>query len=201
MQRTTVPAQTMRGRILPYDTCPDQFLLTSIQDGDREALGELYQRYAGRLERLVAPRAGGLYDASDVVQSAFRTFMATADNGHYDLPDGRDLWGLLVAIALNKLRSRVRYETARKRSPMAGRRWITDVDVDVSLAENHGSEGVDVRDVLEQLPPEERELVELRLAGHVVEDIARRVGRSKRTVERQLQSCRDALAKLVNADA
>jgi len=199
MHDATVTAQTMRRRILPYDACPDQFLLSSIQDGDRDALGEVYQRYAGRLERLVAPRAGGLYDASDVVQSAFRTFITTADNGHYDLPDGRDLWGLLVAIALNKLRSRVRYETARKRSPAAGRRGATCAEE--SFAENDGSEGVDVRDVLERLPPEERELVELRLAGHDVEDIARRVGRSKRTVERQLQSCRDALAKLVATDA
>src|SRR4051812_46149836 len=117
MHDAPVAAQTMRGRISPFDTCPDHFLLSSIRQGDREALAELYQRYAGRLERLVAPRTGGVYDADDVVQSAFRTFITTADNGHYDLPDGRDLWGLLVAIALNKLRSRIRYETARKRSP------------------------------------------------------------------------------------
>lgn len=174
----------------------DHYLLSSIQRGDREALGELYVRYADRLGRLVATRAGGLYDADDVVQSAFRTFITTADNGHYDLPNGRDLWGLLVAIALNKLRSRARYDTARKRSP-AGRVGPAEV----VPCGDEGSDGVDVRDALDQLTPDERELVELRVAGHAVEDIARRVGRSKRTVERQLQSCRDTLAKVVASDA
>jgi RNA polymerase sigma factor (sigma-70 family) len=187
-------AQTLRERMSPLDARSDHFLLPLIQQGDRDALAELYERYAVRLGRVVAPRTGGIYDAEDVVQSAFRTFISTADNGHYDLPDGRDLWGLLVAIALNKLRSRTRYETARKRSPTGGR-------VEAPVVENEGNEAVDVRDVLERLPPEERELVELRVAGYVVGDIARRVGRSKRTVERQLQSCRDTLARLVATDA
>jgi RNA polymerase sigma-70 factor (ECF subfamily) len=161
-------------------------------------LAELYHRYAGRLGRLVAPSARGLYDADDVVQSAFRTFMAAADDGHYDLPDGRDLWGLLVVIALNKLRSRARSASARKR---ADGDWCEVTAV--ARASRHGDESVevaDLRDALERLPTAERELVELRVAGHLVDEIARRVGRSKRTVERQLQSCRDSLAKMVAAD-
>ncbi len=195
MHDATVPAPLTRGRMSPHART-DHFLLSSIRRGDRQALGELYERYAGRLGRLVAPRTGGLYDADDVVQSAFRTFITTADNGHYHLPDGRDLWGLLVAIAFNKVRSRARYDTARKRSP-AGR-----VDpAEAAPTADEGREGVDVRDALERLAPEERELVELRVAGHAVDDIARRVGRSKRTVERQLQACRDTLAKLVASDA
>jgi len=140
-----------------------------------------------------------LYDADDVVQSAFRTFITSADNGLYELPDGRDLWGLLVVIALNKLRSRARYDAARKRRPLENRAGVALADV--SAADAEGSEVVDVRDALERLSPAERELVEMRVAGHVVDDIARRVGRSKRTVERQLQSCRDTLAKLVASDA
>ena len=199
MHDATVNAQTTRGRMSPFDARTDHCLLSSIQQGDRTALAELYQRYAGQLGRLIAPRTGGLYDADDVVQSAFRTFMTTADNGHYALPDGRDLWGLLVAIAFNKLRSRARYESARKRSPAKGR--VADTQADGALAGNEGTGGVDVRDALERLSPEERELVELRVAGYVVEDIARRVGRSKRTVERQLQTCRDTLARLVASDA
>lgn len=195
MHDAIAPVPRIRGRLSP-PTRTDHFLLFSIQQGDREALGELYERYAGRLGQLVAPRTGGLYDADDVVQSAFRTFITTADNGHYHLPDGRDLWGLLVAIAFNKVRSRARYDTARKRSP-AG--WSGSAEA--APAADAGSEGVDVRDALERLAPEERELVELRVAGHAVEDIARRVGRSKRTVERQLQACRDTLAKLVASDA
>jgi RNA polymerase sigma factor (sigma-70 family) len=157
-------------------------------------VAELYRRYSGRLERLVAPRVGDLYDADDVVQSAFRTFIRTADRGHYDLPDGQDLWGLLVVIALNKVRSRSRYVTARKRAADSG-----TVSADEAGRESDPGGVIDLRDALERLTPAERELVELRATGHGVEEIARRVGRSKRTVERQLLACRRSLDKLVTA--
>lgn len=172
----------------------DHALLAGIGRGDRGAVAELYQRYAGRLTRFVATRASGLYDADDVVQSAFRTFIATSDNGHYHLPEGQDLWRLLVVIALNKVRSRVRYAAAKKRAVEGGEE-----------AESVGRSAdpcgvIDLRDALERLKPAERELVELRAAGHGVDEIARRVGRSKRTVERQLRACRESLDRLVTAD-
>jgi RNA polymerase sigma-70 factor (ECF subfamily) len=179
----------------PRSGAADHLLLARIGRGDRGAVAELYQRYAGRLARFVATRTSGLYDADDVVQSAFRTFIATSDNGHYHLPDGQDLWGLLVVIALNKLRSRGRYATARKRAAdsEAVSAGATGRDADPSGV-------IDLRDALERLPAAERELVELRAAGHGVDEIARRVGRSKRTVERQLRACRESLDRLVTAD-
>jgi RNA polymerase sigma factor (sigma-70 family) len=54
-----------------------------------------------------------------------------------------------------------------------------------------------VRDVLEQLPAAERAAVELRLEGYEVNEIAGRVGRSKRAVERSLQKAREHLTELM----
>jgi DNA-directed RNA polymerase specialized sigma24 family protein len=54
-----------------------------------------------------------------------------------------------------------------------------------------------VEDVLGQLPAPHRELVELRIQGHEVAELARRTGRSKRTVERILQDVRNRLRQLL----
>jgi RNA polymerase sigma-70 factor, ECF subfamily len=54
-----------------------------------------------------------------------------------------------------------------------------------------------VRDVLQQLPATERNAVELRLEGYEVAEIADRMGRSKRSVERSLQNAREHLTVLM----
>ena len=131
-----------------------------------------------------------------MVQSAFRTFLTGVNRGLYDVPDGQDLWALLVVVALNKVRAYARAAGAGKR---AGGRRLSDPAaetlpdrgaVDPALA-------AAAEDVLAQFPPRERELIDLRLAGHPVETIARQLDRSKRTVERTLQTCRERLLTLM----
>ena len=51
---------------------------------------------------------------------------------------------------------------------------------------------------LSDLPPGQRKMVELRIEGHEVSDIATRTERSRRTVERVLQRFRDRLAKTID---
>lgn len=178
----------------PPDACPDWYLLSLIQGGDRAAASELYARYAARLRAVAAGAAHGSADPDDAVQSAFRTFLAAADRGRYHVPDGRDLWALLVTTVLNKLRSHARRATAAKRTPPT----VRDV-----LAETPAPRGDDpaltaaARDIIDGLPPLERLVTELRLAGHSVEEIAGRLGRSQRTVERNFQSCRERLKEQV----
>ncbi|HEY1377013.1 MAG TPA: sigma-70 family RNA polymerase sigma factor, partial [Gemmataceae bacterium] len=58
-----------------------------------------------------------------------------------------------------------------------------------------------VRDTLERLPPAERQMLELRMEGYEVSEIADRVGRSKRTVERLLQQARTRLKSLLDEDS
>lgn len=169
---------------------PDWHLLSLIQLGDREAASELYARYAARLRAVALGTAACPPDADDAVQSAFRSFLVAADRGAYHVPDDRDLWALLVTIVLNKLRSHARRAAAVKRTPPAARGALTDTPApcgdDPALA-------VATQDLLDGLPPLEREVAGLRLAGHSVEEIAARLGRSLRTVERNLQSCRERL--------
>lgn len=180
-----------------YTALPDAELLAHIQRGERAAAGALYERYAGRL-RAVA--AGGhdaaLCDPEDIVQSAFRSFLVSAAQGGYHVPDEKDLWALLVTVVLNKRRSHVRHATAAKRMP-GGRDAVTPPprtgDGDPAVA-------LEAREILEHLPPPEREVAELRLAGYSVDEIAGRLGRARRTVERNLQSCRTRLLEQVTPD-
>lgn len=176
---------------------PDRLLLALARAGDRDAAGEIYERYARRLLRLAGNRATGVVEADDVVQSAFRTFLAGVKRGCYEVPEGRDLWALLVVVTLNKLRGYARAAGTAKRAAPACR-----LDPD-SLPDRAAPDPVAVaaaRDVLTRFSSRERELIELRLAGHPVEGIAERVYRSKRTVERTLQSCRERLLTLMATD-
>ncbi|MFM8271990.1 MAG: sigma factor-like helix-turn-helix DNA-binding protein [Gemmata sp.] len=116
-------------------------------------------------------------------------FFEGAGRGQYHAPSERDLWALLVTIVLNKQRSQAR-RAAVLRAPKrnGGPRPRAEDEPGVAFA---------ARDILERLPSPEREIAELRLAGHAVEEIAQRLGRSRRTVERNLQACRKRLLEQV----
>ena len=57
-----------------------------------------------------------------------------------------------------------------------------------------------LEEALARLPAAYREVIELRVEGYEVAEIARRTGRSKRTVERILQECRSSLHDLLSED-
>src|SRR6516162_446720 len=97
----------------------DHSLLRRVQGGQPDASTELYLRYAHRLHALVAaqssPDLARRVDAEDIVQSVFRTFFRRAAHGHYSVPDGEEIWKLLLVIALNKVRAAGAYHRAAKR--------------------------------------------------------------------------------------
>jgi RNA polymerase sigma-70 factor (ECF subfamily) len=173
----------------------DDTLLRCCHEGSEDAATLLYQRYAERLRVLVrarrSPHLEPRLDVEDVVQSVFRSFFHAASAGVYEVPDGKDLWQLLGTIALNKIRTQGQFHRAAKR----------DVRLTTSLGLDDPSSAVQVRkdesadvllhlaveEALERLPQQQRAVVELRLQGYEVADIAASVGRGKRTVERHLQ--------------
>jgi RNA polymerase sigma-70 factor (ECF subfamily) len=186
----------------------DDSLLRRIGAGSEAAADQLYQRYAARLHALartqLPPDINSLVDADDIVQSVFRRFFDAARQGTYAAPTGEDLWNLLLVITLNRVRSLKTEHRAAKRD---SRRTVQ------SGCDPAGYGGVAARDqtpaavlrlVLEEalarLPAAYREVIELRVEGYEVAEIAQRTGRSKRTVERILQECRSSLRDLLNED-
>ena len=183
----------------------DQSLLRRLRGGDQEAATQIYVRYANRLEALARKNRSadlaGRVDAEDIVQSVFRIFFRHASRGHYDVPAGEDLWKLLLVLALNKIRSERIYHRAAKRDA----RLTTAVTGHAKILSAPSSQDnlataclrIVVDEALGRLTPQQRTVVELRIDGHEVSEIAAKTNRSKRTVERLLQESRRKLRDLL----
>lgn len=185
----------------------DRELLNRFQQGDRDAASLLYERYAERLRALTRRKSSSALacrlDPDDIVQSVFRNFFHAAREGGYDVPPGEDLWKLLLVIALNKIRARGTFHRAAKRDVRRTRR-IEGLDPYMLAKENpHGQAALTflrlvAEEALEQMPPLQRKIVELRVEGYQVHEIAKLTGRSLRTVERTLQNCRKHLSNFLH---
>ena len=184
----------------PPASATDGSLLRRLAAGQPLAAEALFRRYADRIRALararlpdhLTPRA----DPDDVVQSVFRVFFESARKGLYQVPDGQTLWNLLGMVTVNKVRALHAHHGAARRDARLTVAWGPDTTDPADPAETDLLE-VAVRDVLEQLPGAERAAVELRLEGYEVAEIADRVGRSKRAVERSLQKAREHLTELM----
>jgi RNA polymerase sigma-70 factor (ECF subfamily) len=181
-------------------------LLDRWRQGDQQAAGELFRRYASRLVGLVRSRLSAKFaqrvDPEEVVQSVYRTFFADAQEGRYELQRGGDLWRLLVAMALHKLNDQVKYHSRRKRAvdrDVDTEEGLFGIGADLLTREPSPLEAValvdEVEQLMSQLDPAHRSMVELRLQGHTIEEIAARTRFSERTVRYVLERLKQQLTK------
>ena len=177
----------------------DDLLLARLRGGEVDAASELYLKYAERLVRVArrstASNLASRFDPEDVVQSVFRTFFRRFSAGAYDLPEGDELWKLLLVISLNKLRKLGVHHRALKRD--ARRTQGGEHIGNVSRGDNEEALlhlRMTIEELLEQLDPTSARIVQLRMEGREVAEIATMTERSKRTVERVLQNFRQRLA-------
>ncbi len=182
----------------PAPESSDRSLLGRLRVGDGDAAHSLYMRYASRLLSLAHNRTSAdlatRVDPEDIVQSVFRTFFRRASAGQYDVPEGEELWKLLLVIALNKVRAQGNFHRAARRD--VGRTQTLPLDENVNeqsgwLAEQILQMSID--EIVVNLPESSRQIIRLRIEGHSVQEIADRIRRSKRTIERVLQSFRTEL--------
>jgi RNA polymerase sigma-70 factor (ECF subfamily) len=180
----------------------DHSLLRRFRLGSEDAATALYFRYANRLRALAESKfptkLARRVDAEDIVQSVFRSFFQHAKRGLYDVPAGEELWKILLVIALNKIRSQMIFHRAAKRD--VRRVASSDESVESSLETPDDSAysflQIVVDEALEKLPAQHKRMVELRIQGYEVAQIAEETGRSKRTVEPILQESRNKLGEI-----
>lgn len=181
-------------------------LVARWRSGDQQAAGELFRRYLERLIRLARQRVPAGFnhriDPEDVVQSVYRTFFAGARAGRFTLERGGDLWRLLVAITRHKVHNQVKKQAAGKRA--AARESAFGMERDLHglpvLALVEGPSALDVvvlADEVEQLlrglEPMQRRMLELRLQGYTLDEIAVDLKCSQRTVRRTLERVKEEL--------
>lgn len=185
----------------PSDISSDLDLLDRFRHGDQDAAIQLYYRYSERLlqlaERNTSQLMASRFDPEDVVQSVFRTFFRRASTGQYEAPEGDELWKLLLVIALNKVRSQAAYHRANKRDV---RRTQSMPNSDENGANSAGSQEIaksilsmSIEELIQNQPESHRGIIRLRVEGEDIQSIAEKEKRSKRTVERVLQSFRKQL--------
>src|SRR5262249_48019536 len=142
--------------------------------------------------RLSASMAGRV-DPEDVVQSVYRSFFTEARADRLELHQSGGLWQLLVTITLNKLHNQVKRLTTQKRSVPRERSFGGEDSLiglqGLPIADGPSPvEAVALVDELEQvmrvLGPVERRVLELRLQGCTLKEIAADTKCSERTVRR-----------------
>jgi RNA polymerase sigma-70 factor (ECF subfamily) len=184
----------------------DRSLLRRLRGGSEDAATQLYLRYAHRLRALARTKfpadLARQVDVEDIVQSVFGSFFRGANRGDYDVPAGEELWKLFLVIALNKIRAKGAYHRAAKRDVRltAGGEGLEQL-AETPAEQDEAAYAIlqlTIDEALERLPQQHKQMLVLRIEGHEVAEIARQVGRSKRTVERVLQECRKKLADLLD---
>lgn len=180
-------------------------LLSRWREGDQQAAAELYQRYADRLLALtrsrLSPKLAARFDPEDVVQSVCRSFFARARDGRFVLQQSDGLWQLLVAITLHKLRRHVKHHQAQKRavSQEDNGQEVFGLPVEALAHDPSPEEAVALADVLEEVMrgcrPLDVRIIEMRLQGHTLEEIAAQTQRSEVTVWRVLKRVKEQLER------
>jgi RNA polymerase sigma-70 factor (ECF subfamily) len=181
-------------------------LLAKWRTGDARAADELFRRYANRLIAMarsrLSPKLARRLDPEDVVQSAYRSFFARARDGQFDIQRGEDVWKLLVAIVLHKLRNQAKHHTADKRNiateqPFGGEDSLLGMQAEVVAQAPTPMTALALVDELEHvmrdLEPAGRRILELRLQGHTQYEISTQTGRSVASVCRTLAWVKEQL--------
>jgi RNA polymerase sigma-70 factor (ECF subfamily) len=176
-------------------------LLELCRAGNEDAARQLFERYAERLlalaRRRISQRLAGRVDAEDCVQSALRTFFHRARQGKFVVKEQDDVAKLLMRITVHKTLRQVAFHQADKRDAsselrqgkQAQKRW------DELLAEEPTPDhAVAFLDQLEtffnQLRPQERQILEMRLGGFSNDEIAEKLGVYDRKIRRVFERIR-----------
>ena len=182
----------------------DRTLLAGVEGGCESSANEIFQKYAPSLLAVARNRLSNVLnarvDADDIVQSTFKSFFRQAQSTGYVVPETGDLYNLLIVIAMRKVNAKADYHRAAKRDV---RRSGNPMALDLQSTNREDS----LRDLLwtldeicQKLAANQRAIIELRLQGYSVQEIADKVRRSKRTVERELQNFRRLLSQKLETE-
>jgi RNA polymerase sigma factor (sigma-70 family) len=166
--------------------------IAQVKDGHRTAVGQLLERYFGRLVHLARARLGGVpglasYD-EDVALSAFKSLCIGAELNKYPrLEDRHDLWRLLATMTVRKAIDLQRRRRPTPADPGAFEELLSrEPDPDVAAEMAEAFDGLLARLGDEKL----REVALWKVEGHSNAEIAARLGCAERSVERKLHRIR-----------
>ncbi len=187
---------------------PFEEWIERVRAGDADAAAELVRRYERAVRvavrvRLTDTRLRRQFDSMDVCQSVMASFFVRAAAGQFDLQNPNQLVGLLVKMAQHKLLMQARRHGQQKR--------------DVGRVEQAGDDAPPVADggpgparvaasrellseLLDRLPPAERELAQRRAIGQTWDEVAADLEETPQAVRMRLSRAIARLAPALGLD-
>jgi DNA-directed RNA polymerase specialized sigma24 family protein len=172
--------------------------LRQLQAGDRAAAQPLWERYFQQMVQLARHKLQNLprraADEEDVALSAFDSFCRGAEAGKFPQLDDRDsLWPLLVVITARKAADLIQHERRQKRGGGAvqDEPGLDQVIGHEPTPEFAAQVAEECCRLLEGLPDAGlRDVAQWKLESYTNDEIARKLGCVRRSVERKLQLIR-----------
>ncbi len=143
-------------------------------------------------------------DEEDIVQSVFRSFFRRNQGNEFYFDDSLDVRSLLAAMTYRKVINTIEHH--RDRRCTTREQSSSTSDGSSQLADrNPTPEELNILVdylawILNHLNPAQREIIQLRLEGYTVAEIADRVQLSQRTVKRALARARQLASDRIAAD-
>jgi len=165
----------LRDRVV-LDGETDAVLVAEAQR-DRHAFGALYDRYFDTVYRYCFVRLGSAERAEDAAHQVFVRVLEGV--GRYQESGRFRSWLFTIAhnVVVNELATR------SQGTANAGMEYIIDPAAGPEVEALAAVERQRMRAALAQLPPDQRQAIELRLAGLTGREIARELGRSHEAVK------------------
>jgi RNA polymerase sigma-70 factor (ECF subfamily) len=173
---------------------------------DRAEFDRFTRRLVGLARSHLHERLQHKIDPEDVVQSAYKSFIdrygAEDARPIEQGPDG--LWSLLTLITLRKCADRIRYHKAERRD-IAREAAAPSGEEPEPWREAAGHEPTPehaaalaeiVEQILRDLSPAERPIVEMSLQGYSTQEISEHLGRAERSVRRLRERLRMHVERL-----
>lgn len=184
----------------------DNWLETVVQLQDGYEV-EAVERFTGRLVRLAKSRMPSRLqrrlDPEDIVQSVFRSFFSRNEDGRFEFGEAADVWRLLAAITYRKVQRSIRFHHQQQRDLKQEAPSSDDAPPaqDVSPTASSLVVMIELLDgILEQIPETHREILQLRLEEYSIDEIAKKVGVSSRTVNRALALVRRIATGMIDSE-
>jgi len=191
------------------------FWIGDLKSGGDAAAQPLWERYFERLVRLAREqlrgRPGRVADEEDAALSAFDSFYRGAKHGRFpQLADRDDLWRILIVITQRKVYDQMRSEKAQRRGGgqvhgeaarggldrAPGARLLrggVEIELEDLTPEFSAMIAEEFQSRLDSLDDEGlRQIAIAKMEGYTDDEVATRLGFSRRYVQRKLAKIRQA---------
>lgn len=185
--------------------------IAAVRTGDAIAAEQLWQRYFQQLMHQARLRMGnvskGSYDEEDAALSTFHILCQKLEQGHYpQLQDRQELWQLMLTVLVRKINRRVKYQSASKRPQvkncgvMASGSVVASIDdLPAPTSQEISYEYMELVSSLKD--PHLEQVALLRFEGYTNDEIAVKLNRTRRTIQRMLNLIRSLWEEELHSDS